>query len=99
MKIEEADLKIVKELLKQYVPNAEVWVYGSRVHGKHLQKFSDLDLVIISQEPLEQKIQNLKEAFSNSNLSIMVDVTNWENCKEAFKKIIQEAYEVIQSSS
>ena len=34
----------VRALLRQYIPEAEVWAYGSRVRGDHYDA-SDLDLV------------------------------------------------------
>ena len=35
----------LQELLKDHVPDAEVWAYGSRVNGES-HEASDLDLVI-----------------------------------------------------
>ena len=97
MHIEPSNLNIVQDILKQYVPEYDVWVFGSRVHGRNLKKFSDLDLVIINDNPLKKlQLFNIKEALSESDLPIMVDVLAWSDIDETFKNIIQKEYEIIQ---
>ncbi len=44
MILDKEDEKIVKEILKKFVPTKKVIAFGSRVHGRNLKKFSDLDL-------------------------------------------------------
>jgi len=97
MHLEPINLAIVQDILKQYVPEYDVWAFGSRVHGRNLKKFSDLDLVIINDKPLKKlQLFNIKEALSESDLPIMVDVLAWDEIDEAFKNIILKEYEVIQ---
>jgi len=97
MHLEPINLGIVQDILKKYVPEYDVWAFGSRVHGRNLKKFSDLDLVIINNKPLEiLQLFNIKEALSESNLPIMVDVLAWSDIDETFKHIIQKEYEIIQ---
>jgi len=97
MHLEPINLAIVQDILKQYVPEYDVWAFGSRVHGRNLKKFSDLDLVIINDKPLKKlQLFNIKEALSESDLPIMVDVLAWSNIDETFKHIIQKEYEIIQ---
>ena len=47
-------MRQVMVILEQYVPNAEVWVFGSRVSGT-AREHSDLDLVVIDEQKLSQK--------------------------------------------
>jgi len=97
MHLEPINLAIVKDILKQYVPEYDVWAFGSRVHGHNLKKFSDLDLVIINDKPLKTlQLFNIKEALSESDLPMMVDVLAWHEIDEPFKNIILKEYEVIQ---
>jgi len=97
MHLEPINLAIVQDILKQYVPEYDVWAFGSRVHGRNLKKFSDLDLVIINDKPLKKlQLFNIKEALSESDLPIMVDVLAWSDIDETFKHIIQKEYEIIQ---
>ena len=45
------EFAIINKYLQKYVPNREVWAFGSRVTGK-ARKYSDLDLAIIGDEPI-----------------------------------------------
>lgn len=84
------DLKTVKAILARYVPKFTVLVFGSRVKNT-AKKFSDLDLAIITDRPLDvPTYTDLKEAFSHSDLPFKVDLVDWSLISEDFKKIIQE---------
>ncbi len=97
MLLDQESLTMVHDILKEHVPEYEVWAFGSRVHGRNLKKFSDLDLVIINDSPLKPlQLFNLKEAFSESNLPIMVDVLTWDEVDKNFRKIILREYKIIQ---
>ena len=45
------DLEIVLAILQKFVPDLEVWAFGSRVKWT-AKPFSDLDLVIVGKQPL-----------------------------------------------
>jgi type I restriction enzyme S subunit len=86
----------VNLVLKKHVPEYPVWAFGSRVKGT-AKAYSDLDLAIISQQPLSlTKMATLKEAFDESNLSIRVDVVDWVTASEVFRKIIEQDKVVVQ---
>lgn len=90
------ELTIVKSILQQFVPNYPVWVFGSRVKG-NARKYSDLDLAIITETPLTfLERDNLKEAFSESDLVWKVDIIDWATTSKEFRKIIQQKYIEIQ---
>lgn len=90
------DLKIVCEILKTHAGNYAVWAFGSRVKG-NAKKYSDLDLVIMTNHPLSfSKMAILKEAFDESNLPIRVDIVDWADTSETFRKIIEQNKVVIQ---
>lgn len=94
--IKSEELAIVKTILQQLVPDYTVWAFGSRVKGK-AKKYSDLDLAIISEEPLDFLARDrLKEAFSESDLPWRVDLVDWATTSEDFREIIQKVYVVIQ---
>ena len=44
--------EMIEKLLQQYLPNETVWCFGSRVHGRGLKRYSDLDLVVRIEEDL-----------------------------------------------
>ena len=85
----------VKAILKKYVPEVEVWAFGSRVTGT-AKVYSDLDLVVLGKEKLPQKqYYQLQEAFQESELPMRVDVLDWHRITPAFRKNIKKNYEVL----
>ncbi len=88
-------LEDIKETLARYVPNVEVRAFGSRVTGK-AKKYSDLDLVLMTQSPLNAATMAfLENAFEESDLPIKVDVVEWATISDSFRRIIEEKFEVI----
>lgn len=88
----------VRALLKQHIPQAEVWAYGSRVRGDHYDA-SDLDLV--ARFPPDEtsdpfRLSALGEAFSESNLPIIVQLLDWDRIPAAFRDEILAGYVVLQ---
>jgi predicted nucleotidyltransferase len=99
MFIEPNELQIVEHILKKYVPDYEVRAFGSRVHGKNLKPFSDIDLVIMNEKPIpSEKYNNLKYDFSESDLPFRVDVGVWSDISDEFRKIITSDFEIIQNA-
>ena len=90
-------LAIVLGILAQHVPEAEVWVFGSR--AKWLARdTSDLDLCIRAAAPIGfARMGALREAFEESNLPYKVDVVDWANTSESFRKIIERDKVVVQA--
>lgn len=96
--LEPRHLELVKSLLKHYIPNCSVWAFGSRVSGKNLKPFSDLDLAIRCQNSDKNlQIEQLKEAFIESDIPIKIDIVNWNEIDVSFKKIIERQFEEILS--
>ena len=90
-------LIIVREILQKYVPDHEVWAFGSRVKWTARQ-YSDLDLCVISDQPLDGLISGgLKDDFSESDLPWKVDVVDWATTSASFRKIIEGKKVVVQS--
>ena len=76
--------RIVEALLREHVPDAEVWAYGSRVNGEG-HEGSDLDLVVRGPglEPLGEGFLNLLEAIEESDIPILVQTHDWARLPEA----------------
>lgn len=91
--IDPKHLSMVKEILKQFVFEKDVWAYGSRVKGT-AKKHSDLDLVVFGLD--SKNFSNLREAFDESNIPFRVDIMDWNKIPESFQKNITEEYIVIQ---
>jgi len=93
------DMAIVQKILGTVIPECEVWAFGSRVHGRTLKPFSDIDLAVISETPIETALLGeLKETFDESDLPFRVDVVDYASASQTFRDIIQREHEVIQKS-
>jgi len=92
-------LEIVHTVLKAFVPQYDVWAFGSRVSHR-ARPFSDLDLAIIADHPLSfGQLGDLYDALSESDLPMKVDVLDWACVAESFRNIIRNQYEIIQHGS
>ncbi len=92
-------LAIVERILAEYVPECEVRAYGSRVTWT-ARDYSDLDLAVISDRPLDARIGNrLREAFEVSSLPIRVDVLDWHSIPNRFQDEIDRKYVVLQKGT
>jgi predicted nucleotidyltransferase len=93
-----SDLAQLRQLLARYVPQAQVWAYGSRVNGQS-HDTSDLDLVLRNPSDLKKpmdELWDLKEALENSSIAILVDVHDWAYLPESFHRNIERAYVELQ---
>lgn len=88
-------LKEVQVILAQTLPNTTVWAFGSRVTGKAKQ-WSDLDLVLFSNDMDWQGLERIKDRFSESNLPIMVDVSLWSKLPNFLREQIEQQHVSIQ---
>ena len=81
--LEPRHLVMIEQMLQEFIPEARVWCFGSRVHGRGLKRFSDLDLVVRDEEDLHAK---LRDAFEASDLPIKVDLLEWnQKLRDAFE--------------
>ncbi len=93
-------LQMVQAILQAHLPNAEVWAYGSRVNGDYYEA-SDLDLVVRQPDDLSRSQSNLgevMEAFTESNLPIIVQLVDWARIPGDFHAEIAENYVVVQQA-
>lgn len=88
----------ILRILATYVPDREVWVFGSRVSGR-AKPFSDLDLAIMGEIPLHfRQLSALKDAFADSNLPFRVDVVDWAATDDNFRALIRKCSEVLRTT-
>ena len=93
-----SERKTISSLLKRYVPNTQVWAYGSRVTFK-ARPTSDLDMVVFADEHQSAAVGNLRETLEESDFPFRVDLFVWDKVPERFKPNIEEAYFVLQEKS
>jgi type I restriction enzyme S subunit len=98
IEVSSSEWKIIEEILITFAPNQEVLAFGSR--AKFLAKpYSDLDLALKGEMPLNlSSLVDLRDAFSNSDLTFKVDIVQWENISEAFREIISKNSVLIKKS-
>ena len=68
--LESGHLVLIEQMLQVFIPEARVWCFGSRVHGRGLKRFSDFDLVVRDEENPHAKLGKLRDAFEASDLPI-----------------------------
>ena len=79
----------MRNILNRFVPDAEIIVFGSRIHGMAKPR-SDLDLAIKAESALDWKLlAEIKETFQESELPFRVDVLDWNDIAESFRKAIE----------
>ena len=70
--------------------------FRSRANGT-ARRFSDLDLALISPKPIPwEQMEAVKDAFSESDLPIMVDVLDWHEASAGFRKRVLQNFEVLR---
>ena len=81
-------LRMVREVLAHWLPDAQVLAFGSRVTGA-ARKFSDLDLAIVSSTPLDWRLLGkVRDAFEDSDLPMCVDLVDWSQADAGFKAMV-----------
>ena len=90
----------LEALLREHVPEAEVWAYGSRVNGES-HEGSDLDLVLRGPnlQPLGIEYVDLTEALEKSNIPILVQAHDWTRLPESFHTEIKRDYVVVREGA
>lgn len=93
-------LEQLRHLIAAHLPHEEVWAYGSRVAGT-AHDTSDLDLVV--RHPADLKVRqssafwDLKEAITESNLPLLVELFDWARLPPAFWDNITRQHVVLYS--
>ncbi len=87
----------LEALLREHLPDVEVWAYGSRITGAS-HDGSDLDLVL--RAPDLQKIpigrlSDLWEALRESTIPFLVEARDWARLPEGFHEEIERDYVVL----
>jgi predicted nucleotidyltransferase len=89
----------LRRLIAAYLPNAEVWAYGSRVNGTG-HDTSDLDLAVRNPQDLKTRqpapaFWELKDALSESNLPFLIDLFDWATLPPAFHTEIERQHVIL----
>lgn len=85
----------VEAIPRAHAPGLMVRVFGSRATWR-ARPLSDLDLVIMTEQPLPlERVADLRDAFSESDLPFRVDLLDWASVSAAFRRRIDETAVVL----
>lgn len=91
----------LESLLREHLPDVEVWAYGSRVNGQS-HDGSDLDLVL--RGPGLEKVDvsvldDFTQALHDSTIPFLVEARDWARLPERFHREIERKYVVVKTRS
>jgi predicted nucleotidyltransferase len=79
-------------IIKNHIPHCRVWLFGSRARHTHASG-SDVDLALDAGHILGmQEIGTIKEAISQSNIPVFVDIVDIRNVSEDFLNHIKKEW-------
>ena len=88
-------------LLRRFAPTHDVLAFGSRINGKN-HAGSDLDIVLRDAAAPDQfcgKMGALRDAISDSNIPILVDVHDWAALPASFRAEIERNHVKLYANS
>ena len=93
--------QVLEALLREHLPDVEVWAYGSRVSGKS-HDGSDLDLVLrgpgLTEVSLDQ-LGDFEEAVQESSIPFLVEARDWARLPERFCHEIERDHVVLEANA
>lgn len=93
--------RTLEALIREHLPDVEVWAYGSRVNGRG-HAGSDLDLVLrgpgLERIPVEQ-LAEFAGAVYESTVPFLVEARDWARLPDAFRREIERDHLELGRSS
>ncbi len=87
----EEDKKKIILIIKKHIPDAKIYLFGSRARGKN-SPGSDIDIALDAGEKIDRFfIGNINEDLEESNIPFCVDIIDFYDVSDGMKKqIIKE---------
>ena len=93
--------RVLEALLREHLPDVEVWAYGSRVSEKS-HDGSDLDLVLrgpsLNEIPIGQ-LGDFEGALRESTVPFLVEARDWARLPERFHREIERNHVVLSNGA
>ena len=83
--------RMLEALLREHLPEVEVWAYGSRVNGD-AHAGSDLDLVLRAPRLRAipaQTFAAFRDALQDSAIPFLIEVRDWAHLPQRFQREIE----------
>lgn len=92
-----AHQQLVLEIIRRRLPDATIWVYGSRTKGS-ARRYSDLDLMLDNRgKGIPGSVMgNLDEDFDDSDLPIIVELRDMAETDTAFLDRIRKDFMLLE---
>ncbi len=75
---------VIKNEVKKVLPNATIFLFGSRSRGENLQ-YSDIDIALRAQQAIDcQQLALIKFNIEQTSIPYKVDLVDLNNISEAF---------------
>ena len=82
--------KVLLNIIKKYLPNSKVYLFGSRATKKH-REGSDIDLAIDNEKSLELKtIFRIQNEIEKTSIPLFVDIVDLNTASENLKNEIKK---------
>jgi predicted nucleotidyltransferase len=88
LRISEEEAHILASIFSSYLADQQIFAFGSRATGKHLWRFSDLDLAITNPLSNSQHAA-VTEALDDSMLTFAVDLVELPRLDPDFRSRIE----------
>lgn len=89
--------RTLEALLREHLPEVEVWAYGSRINGRS-HDGSDLDLVLRAPELAKiptSRLADFRDALRESSIPFLVEARDWRTLPRQFQPEIERRHVVL----
>jgi len=81
----DTDKQLIIKIIKKYLPNANIYLFGSRARGDSLSE-SDIDIAVDNNQKIDSELLSLiKEDIEESTIPFTVDIVDLHNISKDFK--------------
>ena len=87
--ITEEQKRIVRSILKRFLPGADYLAFGSRL-GRQYHRYSDLDIAVKATDTIPLALLSaMEEAFAQSDLPFRVDIVDLRRASPEFRRLVE----------
>jgi uncharacterized protein len=89
MKKEQKFKEIIIKIIKKYIPESKIYLFGSRARKTHSEG-ADIDLAVDTEKQIDfHLIEKIKDEIENKNIPFFVDIVDLQRADENFKSEVK----------